>query len=120
MANDVAADANPSTGAAVYDTFGFGGWLVDGGTSLSTPLIAGVFALSGNATSQHGGQTFWENKHEKNPISITLPAEIMVRVVRVISVPTGRTSTKTTADQPGGARQTALAPSKMIVTMTRT
>jgi subtilase family serine protease len=67
MANDVAADANPSTGAAVYDTFGFGGWLVDGGTSLSTPLIAGVFALSGNATSQHGGQTFWENKHEKKP-----------------------------------------------------
>lgn len=65
MANDVAADADPSTGAAVYDTFGFGGWLVDGGTSLSTPLIAGVFALAGNATSQHGGQTFWENKHEK-------------------------------------------------------
>jgi subtilase family serine protease len=46
MANDVAADADPSTGAAVYDTFGFGGWLVDGGTSLSTPLIAGVFALA--------------------------------------------------------------------------
>jgi subtilase family serine protease len=37
MANDVAADADPKTGAAVYDTFGNGGWLVDGGTSLSTP-----------------------------------------------------------------------------------
>ncbi|MGA8533349.1 MAG: S8 family serine peptidase [Candidatus Tumulicola sp.] len=65
MANDVAADADPSTGAAVYDTFGNGGWLVEGGTSLSTPLIAGVFALAGNATSQHGGETFWDKRHEK-------------------------------------------------------
>jgi subtilase family serine protease len=48
---DVSADANPSTGAAVYDTFGFGGWLVVGGTSLSAPLIAGVYALAGNVTT---------------------------------------------------------------------
>ncbi|MGA8099341.1 MAG: S8 family serine peptidase [Candidatus Cybelea sp.] len=64
MANDVAADADPGTGAAIYDTFGNGGWLVEGGTSLSSPLIAGVFALAGNATKQDGGQTFWEKNHE--------------------------------------------------------
>jgi subtilase family serine protease len=45
---DVSADANPATGAAVYDTFGYGGWLVVGGTSLSAPLIAGVYALAQN------------------------------------------------------------------------
>jgi len=49
--NDVAADASPATGAAVYDTFGFGGWVTVGGTSVSSPLIAGVYALAGNASS---------------------------------------------------------------------
>ncbi len=51
---DVAADANPSTGAAVYDTVkyqGRSGWFQVGGTSLSAPLIAGVYALAGNAAS---------------------------------------------------------------------
>jgi subtilase family serine protease len=47
---DVAADANPSTGAAVYDSVryqGRWGWLKVGGTSLSAPLVAGVYALAG-------------------------------------------------------------------------
>lgn len=47
---DVAADANPSTGAAVYDTVryqGRSGWFQVGGTSLSSPLIAAVYALAG-------------------------------------------------------------------------
>jgi subtilase family serine protease len=49
---DVAADADPNTGAAVYDTtkyFGQAGWFQVGGTSLASPLIAGVYALAGNA-----------------------------------------------------------------------
>jgi IPT/TIG domain len=44
---DVSADADPNTGAAVYDTYGYGGWLQVGGTSLASPLIAGVYALAG-------------------------------------------------------------------------
>jgi subtilase family serine protease len=51
---DVAADADPNTGAAVYDTTkyqGQSGWFQVGGTSLSSPLIAGVFALAGNAST---------------------------------------------------------------------
>jgi subtilase family serine protease len=46
---DVSAVANPSTGVAVYDTFRLhpGGWLVFGGTSVSAPLIAGVYAVGG-------------------------------------------------------------------------
>ncbi|HLK76666.1 MAG TPA: putative Ig domain-containing protein [Streptosporangiaceae bacterium] len=47
--NDVAADADPNTGAAVYDTTnGNGGWNEVGGTSESSPIIAAVFALAGN------------------------------------------------------------------------
>ena len=49
---DVSADADPNTGAAVYDSVrysGQSGWFQVGGTSLSSPLIAAVYALAGNA-----------------------------------------------------------------------
>jgi subtilase family serine protease len=51
---DVAADADPNTGAAVYDSVryqGQKGWFQVGGTSLSSPLVAAVYALAGNAGS---------------------------------------------------------------------
>jgi hypothetical protein len=49
MVADVAADADPNTGPAVYDTDnGEPGWLIVGGTSASSPFIAGVIALAGN------------------------------------------------------------------------
>jgi subtilase family serine protease len=57
---DVAADADPDTGASVYDSTpyaGTSGWFQIGGTSLASPLIAGIYALAGgvpvntNATS---------------------------------------------------------------------
>jgi hypothetical protein len=44
---DVSADANPATGVAVYDTYGDPGWQVFGGTSVSSPVIASVYALAG-------------------------------------------------------------------------
>lgn len=46
---DVSAVADPNTGVAVYDTYRLhpGGWLVFGGTSVSSPIIAGVYALAG-------------------------------------------------------------------------
>jgi subtilase family serine protease len=49
--NDVAADADPNTGAAVYSTgySGTGAWYQIGGTSLAAPIIAAGYALSGNA-----------------------------------------------------------------------
>jgi subtilase family serine protease len=55
---DVSADANPSTGAAVYDTvkyFGMFGWFQVGGTSLASPIIAAVYALAGNGASTVDG-----------------------------------------------------------------
>jgi subtilase family serine protease len=48
---DVSAVADPATGVAVYDTVPYLGetWYVVGGTSVASPLIAGVVALSGRA-----------------------------------------------------------------------
>jgi subtilase family serine protease len=51
---DVSAVANPSTGVSVYDSTayqGLSGWLVFGGTSVSSPIIASVYALAGNTGS---------------------------------------------------------------------
>ncbi|PWU43571.1 peptidase S8 [Micromonospora globispora] len=51
---DVSAVADPNTGVAVYDSTayqGLSGWLVFGGTSVSAPVIAGVYALAGNTAS---------------------------------------------------------------------
>jgi len=55
---DVSAVANPSTGVAVYDSYGSSGganWLVFGGTSVASPIVAGVYALAGNAASVNAG-----------------------------------------------------------------
>lgn len=49
---DVAAVANPDTGAAVYDSYGYSGrrgWYDVGGTSLAAPIVAAIYALAGNA-----------------------------------------------------------------------
>ena len=51
---DVSAVADPATGVSVYDSYaylGSSGWLTFGGTSVSSPIIASVFALAGNAAS---------------------------------------------------------------------
>jgi hypothetical protein len=67
---DLSFDADPASGAWVYSGFGMGGWGVVGGTSLSSPALAGIVNRLGNklgsvfltpATS--GGDWFstWEN-----------------------------------------------------------
>jgi subtilase family serine protease len=51
---DVSAVADPNTGVSVYDSYASGGqsgWLVFGGTSVASPIIASVYALAGNASS---------------------------------------------------------------------
>ena len=47
--NDVSADADPNTGAAVYDSAY--GWMQVGGTSLAAPLVAGVYGLAANSAT---------------------------------------------------------------------
>jgi subtilase family serine protease len=69
---DVSADANPSTGAAVYDSFAYNGrsgWFKVGGTSLSSPLIAAVYALAGNATSTVDGSFSYSHKSSLHDVT---------------------------------------------------
>ncbi|MFU8852034.1 carboxypeptidase regulatory-like domain-containing protein [Micromonospora sp. SL1-18] len=44
---DISAVADPETGLAVYNTLGQDGWAQWGGTSLSAPLVAAMYALAG-------------------------------------------------------------------------
>lgn len=53
---DTAAVADPDTPVAAYDTYQNPGWVALGGTSVAAPLIAGVYALAGNAASIHPGR----------------------------------------------------------------
>lgn len=53
---DVSAVADPNTGVTVYDTYNTGGtWLVFGGTSVASPIVASVYALAGNAATVNYG-----------------------------------------------------------------
>jgi subtilase family serine protease len=62
---DVSAVADPNTGVAVYDSTsyqGLRGWLVFGGTSASSPIIASVYALAGGRFSgTYAGQFTWSH-----------------------------------------------------------
>lgn len=46
---DISADADPATGLGIYNTLGESGWAQYGGTSLSSPLVAAMYALAGPA-----------------------------------------------------------------------
>jgi subtilase family serine protease len=58
---DVAAEASVLTPVAVYFS-GYGGWTAFGGTSASTPIIAGIFAKAGNGASINGPEHLWQNR----------------------------------------------------------
>jgi subtilase family serine protease len=73
---DVAADANPSTGAAVYDSVrysGISGWFKVGGTSLSSPIIASIYALAGNGSSTVDGS--YPYSHLSGLLDVTLGSD---------------------------------------------
>jgi PKD repeat protein len=60
---DVSADADPNTGLAVYTTYsGITGYWIFGGTSLSSPLVAALYAMQGgyntsNLAAAYGSPT---------------------------------------------------------------
>jgi len=58
---DVSAEASVLTPVAVYFS-GYGGWTAFGGTSASTPIIAGIFARAGNGKSINAPEHIWQNK----------------------------------------------------------
>ena len=57
---DVSAVADPNTGVAVFDSNN-GGFLVFGGTSVASPIIAAVYGLAGNTGSISGAQSAYQN-----------------------------------------------------------
>jgi subtilase family serine protease len=62
--SDVAAVADPNTGVAVYDTYApFTGqplnWIVVGGTSASSPFVAGLYARGGHTSQVMGPNTLY-------------------------------------------------------------
>lgn len=67
---DIAAIGNPSTGVSVYDSYRESGWLVFGGTSVATPIIAAVYALANNASTV-GGNASYLYSHTANYWDVT-------------------------------------------------
>ena len=63
--NDISAVA---AGVAIYDTYGNGGWGTVGGTSVSSPLLAGVYGLAANASTHTSGKPFWVLKKEAEEV----------------------------------------------------
>ena len=73
MVADVAADADPVTGPAVYNTDPNGsrgavGWGQVGGTSASSPFIAGVIALAGNPSRFPNASSLYKHTPGLNDI----------------------------------------------------
>ena len=69
---DVSADADPNTGVAVYDSYsyeGYSGWLVFGGTSVASPIIASVYALAGNGSSVTYGSYPYSHTSSLNDVT---------------------------------------------------
>jgi subtilase family serine protease len=69
---DVSAVADPNTGVAVYDSYayqGASGWLVFGGTSVASPLVASVYALAGNAASVTYGSYPYSHTSSLNAVT---------------------------------------------------
>ena len=57
---DFSFDADPNSGVSVYDSTscqGYNGWLVFGGTSVSSPSLAGIVNLAGHVSSTSTSQT---------------------------------------------------------------
>ena len=67
---DTAAVADPNTGVAVYDSFHEPGWLVFGGTSVASPIIASIYALAGvSASSSAAAEHLYGVTSGFNPVS---------------------------------------------------
>ncbi|MGC1379411.1 MAG: hypothetical protein WA814_00150 [Candidatus Baltobacteraceae bacterium] len=62
---DVSSEGGCSPGVAFYDTYQSGGWGGICGTSVSSPSIAGVYALAGNASKQNAAQNLYKLKNKK-------------------------------------------------------
>ncbi|HTC61078.1 MAG TPA: SMP-30/gluconolactonase/LRE family protein [Solirubrobacteraceae bacterium] len=60
--NDVAAVANPYSPVSVYDSYEKPGWILLGGTSVGTPIIASVEAHASSTVRSEGAEAFYRHK----------------------------------------------------------
>jgi kumamolisin len=65
---DLSFDADPASGAWVYDTYGGGPWYIVGGTSLSSPALAGIVNSANNRLGQAPTNGGYYNAEENNLI----------------------------------------------------
>jgi hypothetical protein len=72
---DLSAEAGCEPGVAEYSSF-YGGWTGVCGTSVGTPLTAGVIGLAGNASSwdANGGELFWTETNAQHKKYFMHPA----------------------------------------------
>ncbi|WP_326834526.1 carboxypeptidase regulatory-like domain-containing protein [Amycolatopsis rhabdoformis] len=68
---DVSAIADPASGFAIYDSGKSGGWGQVGGTSLSSPLIASMFALAGDPRPGTNPATYAYFNHGNDLYDVT-------------------------------------------------
>ena len=97
----MAADADPNTGVAVYDTYSEGGWLEVGGTSASSPMIAATFALGGTPTAGSNPATYIYS-HTGNLFDVPTGSQR-----QVAARPTSAPARSATTARPAGAPRTA-------------
>jgi len=62
---DVSAEAGCNPGVAEYITTSYTGWVDVCGTSVASPLTAGIIGLAGNSSKLHAGESFWKLKSKK-------------------------------------------------------
>jgi subtilase family serine protease len=66
---DVSAVADPATGVAVYETYGASGWVVYGGTSVASPLIAAVYADAGTPVASYPAADLYAHTSSLNDVT---------------------------------------------------
>jgi len=64
---DYAADADPNTGVALYSTTGCGGWCKVGGTSVSSPVLAGIVNAAGKFVNHTASELHTSYNYYLNP-----------------------------------------------------
>jgi subtilase family serine protease len=69
---DIAADANPSTGVWVYDTFGASGLYVAGGTSVATAIVSALYGVVniGSSSPLTPGSVLYSAANSLYPVSV--------------------------------------------------
>jgi subtilase family serine protease len=102
-AADVSAVADPNTGVAVYDSTAFlgaKGWQAFGGTSAAAPIIASVYAMSGNTAGYPASYT-WAHPAGLNDVTSgsngTCKTSILCRSTAGWDGPTGLGTPKGTS-----------------------